>query len=458
MPIQPTTLVIDGLGSWTRNSYRSAVLSLDSDSDIKSPVSVWYVDGGDHPVEPDWRSEQWHGRDLLDGSNSWITENYAESGSEKWAGLNADAVFIVTPDYAHMRTAESYAGTVGPSARAASILVEKPFAENPTDAHAFRAAVQSLGDGRPQVQGLDHYALQLWVLEQLCPDGLLEEIGPITLVEFFMLERKPTDSDRLQTLHGGLTRDMGSHLLGLSAPYFDLASMSDVKALCGAKHSGLESFGAETCSLLSFTIERIGSAGSVPCVSVVGKGIGSDVKFLDLHGTEGRFVRLDFTRFEESTDYPFRHAILGSWTHDLESSDIVRDPYRSLIDQNPTSMREKLYRKGGSPYFQVHRHVPVMENPYFDLMKAIVNRTASPSLISHDDCESIVDALELWSGKIQEFPKLFQKLRSDRGCRAFSGWPIHDTFVPPEALTANGPRVYRIPGEGPGDLLVGSRP
>jgi len=458
MTVQPTTLVIDGLGSWTRTSYRPAVLALASDPDIESPVSVWYVDGGDRPREPNWRSEDWQGQDLLDGSDSWVTEDYAPAGSEEWSGLNADAVFIVTPDYAHMRSAKLYAGTLGPSARAASILVEKPFAESRRDAAAFRDAVESIGDGRPQVHGLDHYALQLPVLDDLCPDGLLGALGPISLVEFFMLERKPTDSGRLETLHAGLTRDMGSHLLGLLAPYFDLASMRDIEAPCSAKHSGLESFLAETCSLLKFTIVPIGGGDRIPCVSVVGKGIGSEVKFLDLHGTEGRFVRIDFTRSDVISDYPYRHAILGSWVDDPDSPGAIADPYRTVIDQDPGSGRTKLYRKGGSRYFRTHYDVPLMENPYFDLMKAIVNRTDAPSLVSHEDCESIVDALELWKNRIRDFPPSFQQSRAVRGCRAFSGWPVHEIYDPPEALTANGPRIFRIPGEGPGDLLVGSRP
>jgi len=344
-----------------------------------------------------------------------------------------------------MDVAEKYLEDHGPAARAASILVEKPFAHDMDAARRFRRQLESLGTGRPEVRAIDHYAFQISALRNLLDGKPIQDlIGEICRFEFYMLEETETESHRISSLQGGLTRDLGSHFLAILSHFCDLSSMSDIQIHCAGSHlrSG---YSAETCSALSFVVQLRDSGQSVECTSVVGKGIGATVKFCDIHGEDNNVIRLEFTHGESVVDYPFRSAFHARWMDSEHDATGLRDPHRTVIATGDRPDDERSYTKAGTQSLEVLDVTGFLSNPYRDLFEALLIGRSTPFLLSHVDAEYVVDALDRWSGALSTFRRdYWRRYREKSGRRSQKyRWPPYATGAPFEAQLGNGRRIYR---------------
>ncbi len=387
-------VVVEGVGDWVEQTYRPLFKKL---VDSGESITLIYADDTTWKERPSWvgagKLEPWE--IYLDKADPLDFARYRN--------LRPDAVFIVTPDFTHSEIARGWLGY------AAVVFVEKPFDSRLNNINNLIAA---LGRRSPRtaVLGLDHYQFYALPLYEMMREVEGHLGGALARVDFYMAEQRPIEYGRERTLQHGLTLDLLPHFLALLTYLGDVNTIDEIQVIAAGQYDPLESvsrdgslrrniagqFRNETYSLVKFTFQDYtGSGYRVPCLSVVGKGLSQEAKYLELTGINGRKIRVDFNRQPDPNpepDYPWDSVFFldgGSSVDKGAQLREVADPYNSrralqiLHDQNnPKHFCRRLER---------NRYEKLLE----DLLKGTSNAVAGTLLLT--EAEDIVQGLDrIW--------------------------------------------------------------
>ena len=226
--------------------------------------------------------------------------NLSDPSGQAWLDrIRADVVFVLVPDYAHIRVAQRWLR------RATLIMIEKPYDKEYPTALDFEKALNQMLKATDEATGgelpgtvvspFDHYLAKIhnYVRRQKA-DHLESQIGSVSGVAFALLESGPVEKWRAATLKGGMVYDLFSHVLAMLSVELNLSSFQTSHRrtmISVARHSGLEDFEGDTFADFQFDMKNhVGAPISVK--GQVGKGVGEqDEKHLTLIG---QYARLHF--------------------------------------------------------------------------------------------------------------------------------------------------------------------
>lgn len=285
-------IVVEGAGDWVTKAYRS-VFELIVSSGKK--VSVFYADDTRWRPRPGW----------TENLKDWETylDKTVPDDLRLYQGLIPDVVFIVTPDFTHCAIARQWTDR-----RVPLVFIEKPFDSQTANVDLL---LNELGR-KPvtAVLGLDHYQFRALQLHDRMPEIARHLGGAIANVVFYLTEAIPVETERIPTLQFGLTIDLLPHLLALLAYFGSVESIDEIEILDAGHYTGVpDEFRNETYSRVRFTFEDYsGNRHRVPCLATVGKGFQKQVKYLEVTGSSGNAIRIDFLRKPQpcpSPNYPY---------------------------------------------------------------------------------------------------------------------------------------------------------
>lgn len=293
---QALDIVVEGVGDWVRDAYRP---SLEAAYEYGARFRVYYANDSHWKAAPDW---------VLKERHPW--ERYLDKANPRertiYEALRPDIVFVVTPDVTHCALAASWLD------KARTVFVEKPFDSNPASVRDLLIRMGNWGKGTATaVAGLDHYLF--YAVDVLSAIKDLDPFlgGALDRVEFALAEGNPIEAGREMTLQYGLTLDLLPHLLALLSVVSNVAALDEIRVRDVAQYAGCERYTAETRSHTTFWLaSHADDEARFRVESLVGKGFHSDAKYLDLIGTSGNTVRLDFTKGSERDGYPPNSAML----------------------------------------------------------------------------------------------------------------------------------------------------
>jgi predicted dehydrogenase len=298
---RPLQIVVEGVGDWVEQAYRPLFQKKASGG---KDLAVFYAD------DTRWKDRK---PDWVEKLKDW--EVYLDKADPndfaRYRLLRPDAVFIVTPDFTHAATAQGWLG------KAPLVFVEKPF-----DSHvkSVEDLMFDLGDLRKTaVLGLDHYQFYALPITGLKAQ-IMEHLGwALARVDFFMLEERAIELDRVRSLQHGLTLDMLPHLAALLTYFGDVETIDEIRVLDARQYDPLiaarrgevdgplieAQFRNETYSRVEFTFkDESGNGFHVPCLATVGKGWSREAKYLEVTGYNGNSVRIEFSRAPEPDPCP----------------------------------------------------------------------------------------------------------------------------------------------------------
>ncbi|MBK6795259.1 MAG: hypothetical protein IPG76_00240 [Acidobacteria bacterium] len=174
--------------------------------------------------------------------------------------------------------------------------------------------------------------------------------GAIAKIDFYLTEDRPIEYKRERALQYGLTLDLLPHMLALLTYFGDVTKIDDISIVEAGRYQPLITadnrdnsikmdisswFDSETYSRVHFTFQDRSRTGfHIPCSAVVGKGFGSEVKYLQLTGISGHAIRIDLKSKPagDNSNYPWDSIFFIQGDHPLHDSnlsvEVVNDPYQ----------------------------------------------------------------------------------------------------------------------------------
>jgi predicted dehydrogenase len=218
-----------------------------------------------------------------------------------YENLVVDAVFIATPDETHCEIARKWLG------RAKWIFIEKPLDSSVENIEALEEDLNQYG-GEVVPLGFDHYRAKALPLRQMIQSFLgWFRSSPEQLI-FYLLESETIEEEsRAHTLKRGLILDLFPHCLSLLM-FFGDPSTFQLDNMKVGRYEGAQ-IDKETFAAIKFTLK---SHDNKPLrgTAYIGKGVkgvkglrragkiseAGPRKLLEVYGPDGRIVRLDFLR------------------------------------------------------------------------------------------------------------------------------------------------------------------
>jgi predicted dehydrogenase len=324
---RPLVVLVQGVGEWVESAFRPTFARL---SEEGYALSVFYAD-----------DTSWKG-----APPTWTTglasyEVYLDKASPHDLAVyrnvlaRVDVAIIATPDVTHAALAAECVRR-----RVPTVLIEKPFDSHHANVDALLHAL-GLHERQRAVLGLDHYMYYVAELSALMPDIQRHLGGALTDVAFYMTEKQPIERGRERSLQYGLMLDMLPHMLALLTYFGAVQTVDDIRVVAAGQYQPLISqdkagqypqlgtwYSSETYARVRFTYEDY-AGNRVPCLGVIGKGMASEVKYLQVTGSNGNAMRIDLGKWQgEDADYPAGSIFfLASPQHAPGSARPVRDPY-----------------------------------------------------------------------------------------------------------------------------------
>jgi len=396
---RPLVVVVEGTGDWVRDTYRRL---FEMEVAKGHELAVIYANDERWSPRPEWA-------DSLQLWESYLNKART-SDFDKYKALNPDVVFVVTPDFTHSHIARAW---LGRSPVSPIVFVEKPFDSQVSNVEAL---LMDLGR-RPgtEVLGLDHYQFYALPIHKLQPQIEQHLGGGLAKVIFYMAEARPIEKGRDHTLQFGLTLDLLPHLLALLTYFGDVSTIDHIQVMEVGRYDPLQAvnkddpqdtddiskrFRNETFSRIRFSFQDYsGNKYPVPCEAAVGKGCGEyDIKYIEVSGTNGNAVRVDFSSRPGTlnSEYPWKALFFmlgdGALPPVGTSAREMTDPY----DQN---RRLRILQQPFPFPIYVSRYEELLD----DLLEGTSHAVSSALLLQ--ECEQIVLALDRIWRAIQEVPQ-----------------------------------------------------
>ncbi|MBS1787715.1 MAG: Gfo/Idh/MocA family oxidoreductase [Acidobacteria bacterium] len=400
---RPLMIVVEGVGDWVINTYRRRFEEIMKTEKRQHRLSVFYTDDSRwyRTEEQRQKVQSWAA-----GLNEW--EVYLDKASPedyaKYQKLRPDVVFVVTPDFTHSLLARQWLNKVP------LVFVEKPFDSQVGNVDDLRRAFKP--KTRTEVLGLDHYQFYALEIKELLPEIRRHLGGAIARIEFYLTEDRPIEIGRDKALQYGLTLDLLPHMLALLTYFGDVTTIDDITVVETGRYQPLiatskdypkvssvedisHTYESETYSRVRFTFQDRSHSGlHIPCLAVVGKGFGSEAKYMELTGINRHVIRIDLKSKPENgvRGYPYDSIFFlqgnASLAPELVAKD-VQDPYQERklkIVNDPANSNRFRPRK-------------LRRQRYRELLLDLLNgtTTAVHSTLTLSQGQSIVRALDrIW--------------------------------------------------------------
>lgn len=349
----PLRVVIEGIGDVVQNYYTRALIA--QKKDYGDELSVIFTD---------WKSS-WSGTDkekhyqkFVDSLSTWGAHYIDKStveGEKEYNQLQADVVFIATPDRTHINIVLDWLAN---PEKCQSIFIEKPL---DSDVIKAKQLLPYLEEKKCKVRALDHYRARVIPLQLIAPfDRIMRHLDDkIVEITFYLLEDGSGEwkdpirrSKREDSLRDGLIFDLFPHVLAL-LNYFGVIETFRLTSLKVGRYFHYdqnnkkvdapipnETFAQIRFSFKDFYRERIlGKA-------FVGKGLSGstdlkiekgDVKRLELHGINGNKCIFDLRnpkkRYKTPVDPRVRIVDKDDNLIDNQIFELYKNPYDELIER-----------------------------------------------------------------------------------------------------------------------------
>jgi Oxidoreductase family, NAD-binding Rossmann fold len=314
----PLWFVVEGVGDVIRNFYDPAFRALRD----RQNVRVTFADdtrfwGNDLSLASKMRG-------IIDSVRSWGAEYLDKSQPADLETYNAstpEVVIIATPDFTHVKIAESWLRKSAPP----QIFIEKPLAASLSDARRLLGSILPYND---RILAFDHYRARLLPSRHQM-DALLNFLGRgVSKFKFYFLEdhsgADPTYPDaatinrdgpieneqRVKTLNQGMLLDGMPHMIALLAHFARVETLRVTRIQAGQyvgldrdpdkrTEIGNETFAAAEFVCADFDGNRLIGAGyvgkGVRGVRILGTNFDHNVKLLDIEGLNA--LQSGFSRY-----------------------------------------------------------------------------------------------------------------------------------------------------------------
>jgi predicted dehydrogenase len=401
---RPLVILVQGAGEWVERAYRPTFKALVQDG---YSISVFYADDTSWKgYRPSWTEKLEPWEVYLDKSDPKDLAIYHNVLSR------VDVVFIVTPDFTHSEIAKECVRK-----RVPTVFVEKPFDSHIENVESLLREMGFLYILRA-VLGVDHYMLYAVELKNMMPKIQDHLGGALDRVEFYMTENRPIERERERSLQYGLMLDMLPHMFAMLAYFVLVSTVDDIRIIEAGQYRPLISqdkdgnryhedepsswYRNETYVRVKFTVEDY-SGNRVPCLGVVGKGLSSEVKYMEVIGVNGNAVRIDLVNKEPAPDgYPYDSIfLLANPKNPPDNARKVQDPY------NPTRTLYIL----PAPMARLDR------KRYKRLVEDLINGTIEviSNVLLLDEAYEIVRALDRIWWAIQDTKSRWRETEHDLG-------------------------------------------
>lgn len=343
-------IVIEGIGNVVQDYYARPLREVCRYHSGK--VKVTFVDKSIH-----WRNDSNISDDykrFVKSIKDWAIyiNKSTRRGLKEYKKLNADVVFIATPDYTHIDLVLDH--WLEPVGRCQRIFIEKPLDVSLDKA---RDLLSRIPENDPKVRALDHYRARMLpiIISPLQYTHILKDLGGrITGFNFYFLEDGSDglrsvgpieNKGRANAVQHGLIMDMMPHVPAILSNFGIVDSIRVLGVRAGrytftdkdgtVKDAAIpnETFGHVKFSFRGFDLKPIiGEA-------FVGKGIGGShvlemrgaVKLLELHGKNGNKYHFDLRSSNDGGKVTLIKKSKSKKSKRFYLTELYRDAYGTLI-------------------------------------------------------------------------------------------------------------------------------